>query len=71
MSVKSAAFNISNSTQPAQPKSQKIQIVKQSQAAVATATGTGGFGNKQAAHAFAEKKIIYRDILVHCVHNSI
>ena len=46
-------------------------IAKQAPGAIVTASGTGGFGNKQASHAFAEKKIIYRDILVHCVHNSV
>ena len=35
------------------------------------ASGTGGFGNKQTSMAFSNPKIIYKEILVHCVHNSI
>jgi hypothetical protein len=39
--------------------------------AVCAASGTGGFGNRQTANAFTLPNIIYKDILVHCVHNSI
>lgn len=39
--------------------------------AVLAASGTGGFGNQQTSMAFTLPKIIYKDILPHCVHNSI
>jgi hypothetical protein len=31
----------------------------------------GGFGNKQASEVFASTKVVYRDILVHCINVSV
>lgn len=42
-----------------------------SDVAVQSASGTGGFGNKQTSQALDLPQVIYRDILVHNIHVSV
>ena len=72
LSLSSAALNQIQAFKPAPVSQTKKSIIGTVAAgAVLAASGTGGFGNKQASMAFSLPNIIYKDILVHCIHVSI
>jgi hypothetical protein len=48
-----------------------IAMNKLGNGAIQAASGTGGLGNKQAAAALGERKVVYKDILIHNLHVSI
>ena len=73
MSLNASTFTVASQKnyQVAAPQPKKSIIGTMAAGAVLAASGTGGFGNKQTSMAFALPKIIYKDILVHCVHVSV
>jgi len=69
LNVNSSTFVVTKDTKQA---TVAVSLKKLGEGAVQAASGTGGFGNRQTAHAFDDKnKVIYRDILVHDLHVSI
>jgi hypothetical protein len=72
LTLNSVTLNQIQSFTPAPVSQTKKSIIGTMAAgAVLAASGTGGFGNKQTSMAFTLPNIIYKDILVHCVHVSI
>jgi hypothetical protein len=72
LTLSSAALDQIQAFKPAPvPQTKKSIIGTLAAGAVLAASGTGGFGNRQASMAFSLPNIIYKDILVHCIHVSI
>jgi len=72
LTLSSAALSQIQAFKPAPVLQHKKSIIGTVAAgAVQAASGTGGFGNKQASMAFSVPNLIYKDVLVHCVHVSI
>jgi len=72
LTLNSIALNQIQTFNPAPVSLMKKSIIGTMAAgAVLAASGTGGFGNRQTQMAFTLPNIIYKDILVHCIHVSI
>lgn len=68
LSINSAAFQVNKETKQA---TVAVPMVGMGRGAIQAASGTGGFGNRQAAAALDLQKVIYKDILIHNLHVSI